>query len=79
MAEPKPNKEYIFEAEPADILSLMLQLFFTTTITRCLQESIASELGALGAVIRMRLKCDCHATVISECIQYVYWKNISAL
>ena len=38
--------DYIFEDEPASILSPMLTLYFSTTIMRCLQESVASELSS---------------------------------
>lgn len=38
--------DYIFEDEPADILNTMLTLYFSTTIMRCMQESVASELAS---------------------------------
>lgn len=38
--------DYIFEDEPADILNTMLTLYFSSTIMRCMQESIASELAS---------------------------------
>lgn len=38
--------DYIFEDEPADILNTMLTLYFSATIMRCMQESVASELAA---------------------------------
>lgn len=38
--------DYIFEDEPADILATMLTLYFSTTIMRCMQESVASELAS---------------------------------
>jgi len=37
--------DYIFEDEPADILNTMLTLYFSSTIMRCMQESVASELA----------------------------------
>lgn len=37
--------DYIFEDEPADILNTMLTLYFSATIMRCMQESVASELA----------------------------------
>lgn len=38
--------DYIFEDEPADILNTMLTLYFSTTLMRCMQESVASELAS---------------------------------
>jgi F-type H+-transporting ATPase subunit gamma len=38
--------DYIFEDDPAAILNTMLTLFFSSTIMRCLQESVASELAS---------------------------------
>lgn len=38
--------DYIFEDEPADILNTMLTLYFSSTIMRCMQESVASELAS---------------------------------
>ena len=38
--------DYIFEDEPSDILNTMLTLYFSATIMRCMQESIASELSS---------------------------------
>jgi len=38
--------DYIFEDEPAAILNTMLTLFFSATIMRCMQESVASELAS---------------------------------
>lgn len=38
--------EYTFEDEPAAILNTMLTLFFSSTIIRCMQESVASELAS---------------------------------
>jgi F-type H+-transporting ATPase subunit gamma len=38
--------DYIFEDEPADILNTMLTLFFSATMMRCMQESVASELAS---------------------------------
>jgi F-type H+-transporting ATPase subunit gamma len=38
--------DYIFEDEPTEILNTMLTLYFSATIMRCMQESIASELAA---------------------------------
>lgn len=38
--------DYIFEDEPADILNTMLTLYFSATIMRCMQESVASELAS---------------------------------
>lgn len=40
------SPDYIFEDEPASILNTMLTLYFSTTIMRCLQESVASELAS---------------------------------
>jgi len=37
---------YIFEDEPAEILNTMLTLYFASTIMRCMQESVASELAS---------------------------------
>jgi len=41
-----PVPDYIFEDEPADILNTMLTLYFSATIMRCMQESVASELAS---------------------------------
>lgn len=41
-----PNPDYIFEDEPAEILNSMLTLFFSATVMRCMQESVASELAS---------------------------------
>lgn len=38
--------EYIFEDEPVEILETMLTLYFSATIMRCMQESVASELAS---------------------------------
>jgi len=38
--------DYIFEDEPAAILNTMLTLYFSATVMRCMQESIASELAS---------------------------------
>lgn len=38
--------DFIFEDEPADILNTMLTLYFSSTIMRCMQESVASELAS---------------------------------
>jgi len=38
--------DYIFEDEPADILDTMLTLYFSATMMRCMQESVASELAS---------------------------------
>ena len=38
--------DYIFEDEPTEILNTMLTLFFSATIMRCMQESVASELAS---------------------------------
>lgn len=38
--------DYIFEDEPAEILSTMLTLYFSATVMRCMQESVASELAS---------------------------------
>jgi F-type H+-transporting ATPase subunit gamma len=38
--------DYIFEDDPASILNTMLTLYFSSTIMRCLQESVASELAS---------------------------------
>lgn len=38
--------DYIFEDEPAEILNTMLTLYFSATIMRCMQESVASELAS---------------------------------
>ena len=43
---PAAVPDYIFEDEPAEILSTMLTLYFSATIMRCMQESIASELAS---------------------------------
>jgi len=50
-AEPTPTgpqtiPDYIFEDEPAEILNTMLTLYFSATIMRCMQESVASELAS---------------------------------
>lgn len=45
-AGPISFPDYIFEDEPADILATMLTLYFSTTIMRCMQESVASELAS---------------------------------
>lgn len=38
--------DYIFEDEPAEILNTMLTLYFSATLMRCMQESVASELAS---------------------------------
>lgn len=43
---PVTTPDYIFEDEPADILNTMLTLYFSATIMRCMQESVASELAS---------------------------------
>lgn len=43
---PTTVPDYIFEDEPADILNTMLTLYFSSTIMRCMQESVASELAS---------------------------------
>jgi F-type H+-transporting ATPase subunit gamma len=43
---PAQIPDYIFEDEPAEILNTMLTLFFSATIMRALQESVASELAS---------------------------------
>jgi len=43
---PTSVPDYIFEDEPAEILNTMLTLYFSATIMRCMQESVASELAA---------------------------------
>ena len=45
-AGPSSIPDYIFEDEPAEILNTMLTLYFSATIMRCLQESVASELAS---------------------------------
>ena len=45
-AGPATIPDYIFEDEPADILNTMLTLYFSATIMRCMQESVASELAS---------------------------------
>jgi F-type H+-transporting ATPase subunit gamma len=44
--EAQPAGDYIFEDEPAEILNTMLTLYFSATIMRCMQESVASELAS---------------------------------
>ena len=44
--EPVATADYIFEDEPAEILNSMLTLFFSATVMRCMQESVASELAS---------------------------------
>lgn len=43
---PASMPDYIFEDEPAEILSTMLTLYFSATVMRCMQESVASELAS---------------------------------
>jgi len=43
---PTSIPDYIFEDEPAEILNTMLVLYFSATIMRCMQESVASELAS---------------------------------
>jgi len=43
---PQTIPDYIFEDEPAEILNTMLTLYFSATIMRCMQESVASELAS---------------------------------
>jgi F-type H+-transporting ATPase subunit gamma len=38
--------DYIFEDEPTEILNNMLTLYFSSTLMRCMQESVASELAS---------------------------------
>lgn len=40
------SNDYIFEDEPVGILETMLTLYFSATIMRCMQESVASELAS---------------------------------
>ena len=46
ISSPAKVPDYIFEDEPADILNTMLTLYFSATIMRCMQESVASELAS---------------------------------
>lgn len=43
---PTVTPDYIFEDEPAEILNTMLTLYFSATVMRCMQESVASELAS---------------------------------
>jgi F-type H+-transporting ATPase subunit gamma len=43
---PASIPDYIFEDEPVEILNTMLTLYFSATIMRCMQESVASELAS---------------------------------
>jgi F-type H+-transporting ATPase subunit gamma len=45
-AAAQPAADYIFEDEPAEILNTMLTLYFSATLMRCMQESVASELAS---------------------------------
>ena len=45
-AESNVAPEYIFEDEPTKILNTMLTLYFSSTLMRCMQESVASELAS---------------------------------
>lgn len=45
-ADDAVTPDYIFEDEPADILNTMLTLYFSATMMRCMQESVASELAS---------------------------------
>lgn len=45
-AEAQSAGDFIFEDEPAEILNTMLTLYFSATIMRCMQESVASELAS---------------------------------
>lgn len=45
-AEAEPLGDFIFEDEPAEILNTMLTLYFSATVMRCMQESVASELAS---------------------------------
>jgi F-type H+-transporting ATPase subunit gamma len=44
--------DYIFEDDPSSILNTMLTLYFSSTIMRCLQESVATELSSRMAAMQ---------------------------
>jgi len=77
--------DYIFEDEPADILNTMLTLYFSATIMRCMQESVASELASrmtamqsasnnakkIGLLLSQRYNRARQATVTQEMLEIV--------
>jgi F-type H+-transporting ATPase subunit gamma len=40
------SSDFIFENKPTELLNTMLTLYFSTTLMRCMQESVASELAS---------------------------------
>lgn len=45
-AKEELTPDFIFEDEPAKILNTMLTLYFSSTLMKCMQESVASELSS---------------------------------
>jgi F-type H+-transporting ATPase subunit gamma len=61
--------DYIFEDEPAEILNTMLTLYFSATIMRCMQESVASELASRMTAMQSASN---NAKKISNVLSQVY-------
>jgi len=66
---PQAVPDYIFEDEPAEILNTMLTLFFSSTIMRCMQESVASELASRMTAMQSASN---NAKKISNILSQVY-------
>jgi len=61
--------DYIFEDEPTEILNTMLTLYFSATIMRCMQESVASELASRMTAMQSASN---NAKKISNVLSQVY-------
>lgn len=61
--------DYIFEDEPADILNTMLTLYFSATLMRCMQESVASELASRMTAMQSASN---NAKAITQALSQVY-------
>ena len=64
-----PQGDYIFEDEPVGILETMLTLYFSATIMRCMQESVASELASRMTAMQSASN---NAKKITERLSQVY-------
>lgn len=67
--EPATVGDYIFEDEPVGILETMLTLYFSATIMRCMQESVASELASRMTAMQSASN---NAKKITERLSQVY-------
>jgi F-type H+-transporting ATPase subunit gamma len=66
---PAAIPDYIFEDEPAEILNTMLTLYFSATIMRCMQESVASELASRMTAMQ---SASTNAKKIAQALSQVY-------